>query len=255
FYHRLFGQRRSRGLHQVYGRSRQGRRRAGQLHPSEPGRNRAAMAAHSHRDRAHRIVGRKNPRRILPRDRHHPVWQGRGRGRPRYLHRVVAGLLAARHDHRHRRRRNSGVVIESFRGARSASPESIITKSEDLAGERTNFCGGGYGFRAPRSARPRNDETPRNDTPMNMLFTPARIGPIEIKNRIVMPPMTTRTSDAEGFVTDDSIAYYMARVRGGTGLITVEMASPEKCGRHRRHEIGIYDDRFLPGLARLVGEI
>jgi dimethylglycine catabolism A len=90
---------------------------------------------------------------------------------------------------------------------------------------------------------------------MNILLTPARIGPVEIKNRIVMPPMTTRTSDAEGFVTDDSIAYYMARVRGGVGLITVEMASPEKCGRHRRHEIGIYDDRFLPGLTRLVEEI
>ena len=53
---------------------------------------------------------------------------------------------------------------------------------------------------------------------MNILFTPARIGPVEIKNRIVMPPMTTRTSDADGFVTDDSVAYYMARVRGGTGL-------------------------------------
>jgi dimethylglycine catabolism A len=90
---------------------------------------------------------------------------------------------------------------------------------------------------------------------MNPLLTPARIGPVEIKNRIVMPPMTTRTADAEGFVTDDSVAYYMARVRGGVGLITVEMASPEKCGRHRRHEIGIYDDRFLPGLTRLVGEI
>jgi 2,4-dienoyl-CoA reductase-like NADH-dependent reductase (Old Yellow Enzyme family) len=90
---------------------------------------------------------------------------------------------------------------------------------------------------------------------MNVLFTPARIGPVEIKNRIVMPPMTTRTSDAEGYVTDDSVAYYMARVHGGVGLITVEMASPEKCGRHRRHEIGIYDDRFVPGLTRLVGEI
>ena len=89
----------------------------------------------------------------------------------------------------------------------------------------------------------------------NVLLTPARIGPVEIKNRIVMPPMTTRTSDAEGFVTDDSVAYYMARVRGGTGLITVEMASPEKAGRHRRHEVGIYDDRFIPGLTRLVGEI
>jgi len=90
---------------------------------------------------------------------------------------------------------------------------------------------------------------------MNVLLTPARIGPVEIKNRIVMPPMTTRTADAEGFVTDDSIAYYMARVRGGVGLITVEMASPEKCGRHRRHEVGIYDDCFLPGLTRLVAAI
>ena len=89
----------------------------------------------------------------------------------------------------------------------------------------------------------------------NVLLTPARIGPVEIKNRIVMPPMTTRTADAEGFVTDDSVAYYLARVRGGTGLITVEMASPEKCGRHRRHEVGIYDDRFIPGLTRLVAEI
>ncbi len=90
---------------------------------------------------------------------------------------------------------------------------------------------------------------------MNMLLTPARIGPIEIKNRVVMPPMTTRTADADGFVTDDTVAYYMARARGGVGLITVEMASPEKCGRHRRHEVGIYDDCFVPGLTRLVDEI
>lgn len=56
---------------------------------------------------------------------------------------------------------------------------------------------------------------------MNILLTPARIGTVEVKNRIVMPPMTTRLADDEGFVTDESIAYYMARVRGGTGLITV----------------------------------
>jgi 2,4-dienoyl-CoA reductase-like NADH-dependent reductase (Old Yellow Enzyme family) len=90
---------------------------------------------------------------------------------------------------------------------------------------------------------------------MNILLTPARIGPAEIPNRIVMPPMTTRGSDEEGNVTDQTIAYYMARVRGGVGLITVEMASPEKAGRHRRRELGIYDDRFLPGLTRLTREI
>ena len=90
---------------------------------------------------------------------------------------------------------------------------------------------------------------------MNVLLTPARIGPAEIPNRIVMPPMTTRTSDDDGTVTEATVAYYMARVRGGTGMITVEMASPEKAGRHRRRELGIYHDGFLPGLTRLVKEI
>jgi len=90
---------------------------------------------------------------------------------------------------------------------------------------------------------------------MTILLTPARIGSVEIKNRIVMPPMTTRTADEEGHVTDATMAYYMARVRGGVGLITAEMASPERAGRHRRRELGIYDDRFLPGLARLADAI
>ncbi|HMJ30661.1 MAG TPA: NADH:flavin oxidoreductase, partial [Xanthobacteraceae bacterium] len=90
---------------------------------------------------------------------------------------------------------------------------------------------------------------------MNILLTPARIGSVEIPNRIVMPPMTTRTADAEGYITDDSVAYYLARARGGVGLITIEMASPEKAGRHRRREVGIYDDRFVPGLTRLVDEL
>jgi 2,4-dienoyl-CoA reductase-like NADH-dependent reductase (Old Yellow Enzyme family) len=89
----------------------------------------------------------------------------------------------------------------------------------------------------------------------NILLTPARIGNVEIKNRIVMPPMTTRLSDDEGFVTEGTIAYYMARVRGGTGLITVEMASPTRAGRHRRRELGIYDNRFLRGLTDLVAAI
>jgi 2,4-dienoyl-CoA reductase-like NADH-dependent reductase (Old Yellow Enzyme family) len=67
--------------------------------------------------------------------------------------------------------------------------------------------------------------------------------------------MTTRAADEEGFVTEDAIAYYVVRARGGAGLITVEMAAPETVGRHRRRELGVYDDRFLPGLRRLVEAI
>lgn len=88
--------------------------------------------------------------------------------------------------------------------------------------------------------------------PLPRLFSPGRIGNVELKNRVVMPPMTTRGADREGCVTENTIAYFCARADGGVGLITVEMASPEKAGRHRNFELGIYDDRFLPGLTRLA---
>jgi 2,4-dienoyl-CoA reductase-like NADH-dependent reductase (Old Yellow Enzyme family) len=87
------------------------------------------------------------------------------------------------------------------------------------------------------------------------LFDPGRIGPAAIPNRIVMPSMTTRGADEDGFVTPETTAYYLARARGGVGLITVEMAAPERVGRHRRRELGLYDDRFLPGLTGLAGQL
>lgn len=88
---------------------------------------------------------------------------------------------------------------------------------------------------------------------MDPLFSPVTVGGVEVPNRIVMPPMTTRLANDEGYVTDDLVAYYEARACGGAGLITVEMGSPEKVGRHRFSELGVYDDKFLPGLERLVG--
>src|SRR5262249_60367672 len=47
----------------------------------------------------------------------------------------------------------------------------------------------------------------------------------------------------------------VARAGGGVGPTRVEMAPPERAGRHRRRGVGIYDDRFLPGLTRSVDEI
>jgi 2,4-dienoyl-CoA reductase-like NADH-dependent reductase (Old Yellow Enzyme family) len=89
----------------------------------------------------------------------------------------------------------------------------------------------------------------------DILLQPGRIGSIKIPNRIVMPPMTTRTADINGFVTVDTLAYYRARAEGGVGLITVEMVSPEKAGKHRKHELGICTDEYVPGLMKLVEHI
>ena len=78
-------------------------------------------------------------------------------------------------------------------------------------------------------------------TVTSALFSTGRIGPVEVRNRIVLPSMTPRAADEEGLVPEDAIAYYVARARGGVGLVTVEMAAPEPVGRHRRRELGIYD--------------
>ncbi|MGH3145135.1 MAG: hypothetical protein ACRDTR_04965, partial [Rubrobacter sp.] len=63
---------------------------------------------------------------------------------------------------------------------------------------------------------------------MEELFSPVVVGGVEVPNRVVMPPMTTRLADQEGYVTDDLVAYYEARALSGVGLITVEMGSPER---------------------------
>ena len=90
---------------------------------------------------------------------------------------------------------------------------------------------------------------------MSDLFSPIVVGEAEVPNRVVMPPMTTRLAGPEGHVTDALLAYYRARALGGVGLITVEMGSPERAGRHRFRELGVYDDRFLPGLERLAAAL
>ena len=51
------------------------------------------------------------------------------------------------------------------------------------------------------------------------LFSPVRIGRLEIKNRVAMTAMGVNLAAAGGGVSDDIIAFYEARARGGIGLI------------------------------------
>ncbi|WAK01296.1 oxidoreductase [Methylobacter sp. YRD-M1] len=51
------------------------------------------------------------------------------------------------------------------------------------------------------------------------LFSPMRIGRVEIKNRVAMTSMGVNLAAAGGGVNDDIIAFYEARARGGVGLI------------------------------------
>ncbi|MBN1376419.1 MAG: FAD-dependent oxidoreductase [Dehalococcoidia bacterium] len=87
---------------------------------------------------------------------------------------------------------------------------------------------------------------------LKMLFSPFKIKNLDLKNRIVMPPMTTNLADPDGHVTDSMIDYYAARARGGVGYIVVESACIEPAGKLMALSPGIWDDEMVAGWKKLA---
>ena len=50
-------------------------------------------------------------------------------------------------------------------------------------------------------------------------FSPIQIGPLKLKNRLMMAPLTRQVAELDGTPTDEMAAYYARRARGGIGLI------------------------------------
>ena len=87
------------------------------------------------------------------------------------------------------------------------------------------------------------------------LFRSIKIGPLEVKNRIVMPPMNTGYSTPDGLPTEKMSNYYRARAQGGVGLIIVEAAIIHPSARLHPHMLVLYDDRAIGDLQRLTRTI
>ncbi len=86
----------------------------------------------------------------------------------------------------------------------------------------------------------------------SQLWQTCRIGQMELRNRIVMPPMGTKHASKEGYVTDQVKDYFEARAQGGAGLIIVEATLVHPGGRAYENLLEITDDKFIPGLNELV---
>jgi 2,4-dienoyl-CoA reductase-like NADH-dependent reductase (Old Yellow Enzyme family)/thioredoxin reductase len=88
------------------------------------------------------------------------------------------------------------------------------------------------------------------------LFEPGWIGSLELKNRMVMPPMGTNYALKDGSVTQRQIDYYEERAKGGVGLIILEISCVDSpVGKAAARQIAIDDDRFIPGLSKLAETI
>lgn len=88
--------------------------------------------------------------------------------------------------------------------------------------------------------------------PFPHLFTPLKIGKLALKNRLIMSPVGTRLA-REGMVTEPFVDFYLARARGGVGLIVLEPCFIEPAGEGRF--LSLHDDHFIPGLQHLTSAI
>lgn len=85
------------------------------------------------------------------------------------------------------------------------------------------------------------------------VLAPGSIGGMKLKNRMIMSAMGLNTSTYEGFITDDEIAYYEERAKGGVSLIQIGSATiqhPEVCVAPR--ETAISSDEHMVQLKKLA---
>lgn len=90
---------------------------------------------------------------------------------------------------------------------------------------------------------------------MEHLFSPFSVKGIQLKNRIVMPPLASFLIEEDGSVTDKTIEHYRRRAAGGPAMVIMEAhaVSPEGIVSH--HQARIYDDRSIEGLSHIVNVI
>ncbi len=85
------------------------------------------------------------------------------------------------------------------------------------------------------------------------LFQPIMINKTEIKNRLYMPAM--HLGMADNFeVTDQILAFYRERAKGGAGMITAGYATIDELSGNSLN-IGAHKDEFVPGLKKLADTI
>jgi len=88
------------------------------------------------------------------------------------------------------------------------------------------------------------------------LLAPGTIGPMSLRNRIVMPAMDQNSCTDDGEITALNVAHYEDRARGGVGLLILETSAVAyPVGATSRHQPALSDDRCIPGLARLADAV
>jgi NADPH2 dehydrogenase len=86
---------------------------------------------------------------------------------------------------------------------------------------------------------------------MSALFTPIKLGSVELANRIVVSPMCQYSGD-DGCANDWHLMHYGMLAHSGAGMVVVEATHVERHGRITHGCLGLYNDDNEAALARVI---
>ena len=86
---------------------------------------------------------------------------------------------------------------------------------------------------------------------INKLFSPTRIGPYELRNRIVLPPLTRSRSSQPGNIPNDLMATYY-RQRASAGFMVTEGTQIEPRGQGYAWTPGIHSQEQIEGWKKVT---
>lgn len=88
------------------------------------------------------------------------------------------------------------------------------------------------------------------------LLEPFKLGPVTLRNRIVLAPMGTCYTSTDGSTNKRQIDYLKRYAKGGVGLVIPEgQVVDDKESGVMHNTLSIYSDCFLPGLNELVESV
>jgi 2,4-dienoyl-CoA reductase-like NADH-dependent reductase (Old Yellow Enzyme family) len=89
---------------------------------------------------------------------------------------------------------------------------------------------------------------------MSALFTPLRVGNVELANRIVIAPMC-QYSAVDGCMTDWHLIHLGHLALSGAALLTIEATAVVPEGRITYADVGLYDDKTEAAMARTLESV
>lgn len=90
---------------------------------------------------------------------------------------------------------------------------------------------------------------------MKKLFTPIKIGNLEIKNRVMMAAMENGHANAGGAVTDEITAFFVERAKNNVGLIVTGSMAVTPEGRGLPTQLCLYNEALLPGIKGMIDKV